>query len=337
MIFIIIEINSFGQTNYKSIASVVCQCNQIAYTGNDNTILYYKIEKRDEEDYYNNINLNLISRIGGSWVHTKSIIIDSNYDYYEIIDSTFQLVNINGLEYYYSIIECANGGTANNGFNTYQFVFYNIENDSLIILKHTRISGQPTGYYYTQDQTSLIKYKDFISISQKFIVKKFGIDNFDIDDEANFSTKWYLKNEDIFENLENYKKYGILLENYSINIIEYDNEFFNNILNKFKPQESDILNNSKYIAFSTFMSPVIIYSKERKKSYVVFVPDGYGEGGAWGMRSFKITDLNNDILTFKDSEFKLEIDLKNGKVKNIEIIEKPIINTNEEYNSGFKW
>jgi hypothetical protein len=73
--------------------------------------------------------------------------------------------------------------------------------------------------------------------------------------------------------------------------------------------------NYQYLAYSSFVSPIFAYSKEFNKSYVVFIPEGYPTGGAWGLRSFYITNLIGNVIYAKSEEFRIEIDLVNKKIR----------------------
>lgn len=66
---------------------------------------------------------------------------------------------------------------------------------------------------------------------------------------------------------------------------------------------------SKYLALGGFASPIIVYNILSKKSQVVFIPEGWPNGAAWGLRSYYLKSINGDILIVESDENLLKIDL----------------------------
>lgn len=311
MLFVFVN-NLYSQYNFNSIATTICRCNPEAVVGNNIKILYYsKEENEDWQDYEKRIVLNVIEKINYNWVKTDKINIESKYDYYSVFNNEFKYLNIGNQEYYYSVIECGLGGTANNGIDVINFIFYNLSNSRIINLKYIRFAGEPNGTYSIDNETNLSSYKEFISHTTSFVENKYGKDNLDIDDENNYLTKWNLSNQNLFEELKRLKNTGEYID---LNILEYNPSFYKKMF------ENDVnspveYSNYQYLVYSSFASPIFAYSKELNKSYVVFIPEGCPVGGAWGLRSFYITNLIGNVIYAKSEEFRIEIDLVNKKIR----------------------
>jgi hypothetical protein len=312
ILLFVLKNDLYSQYNFNSIATTICRCNPEAVIGNNNKILYYnKEENEDWQDYQKRIVLNIVERIDNNWIKTNTINISTEYDFYSVHNNEFKYINIGNQDYYYSIIDCGLMGTAYNGLNTFQFIFYNLSNSSIINLKYVRLAGEPNGTYSIDSVTNLSSYKEFISSTTSFIENRFGKDNLDIDNEKNYATKWNLSNENVFKELKRLKNTGEYID---LNILEYNPSFYKKMFeNDFNsPVE---YSNYQYLAYSSFVSPIFAYSKEFNKSYVVFIPEGYPTGGAWGLRSFYITNLIGNVIYAKSEEFRIEIDLVNKKIR----------------------
>ena len=72
---------------------------------------------------------------------------------------------------------------------------------------------------------------------------------------------------------------------------------------------SNEVKSSRYIALGGFISPIIIYDILNKESKVVFIPEGWPNGGAWGVRSYFVKAIKDNILEIESDENVIKINL----------------------------
>ena len=103
---------------------------------------------------------------------------------------------------------------------------------------------------------------------------------------------------------------------YVVKFIEITKEefydFFENGNGKVEMYRSD-----EYFAIAGFRNPIFIYNKYSSNGYMVYVPQGYPYGAAWGARSFEIDRITTEgIIGVVNPDIQyLAIDIENRKIK----------------------
>ncbi|HSZ86498.1 MAG TPA: hypothetical protein VK787_10730, partial [Puia sp.] len=90
--------------------------------------------------------------------------------------------------------------------------------------------------------------------------------------------------------------------------ILWDFERYNDI-DTYK-KNTDFIQNDRFIIFYYFAGPIIGFSKVEKKYFVILVPQGFGAGGSWGIRSIKFVNfVTSEKITAQNDYEQYEIDL----------------------------
>lgn len=262
---------------------------------------YEIIDKKYQYTLCEGIKIRFYEKIGNKWLKLKelnqcneSVIID--------IDS-LQSTIINNNPFFVIMESIARRGTAYNGLEEYKFIFYNTATSSFDIINYEKWARQE-GTFSIENQ-EISKYKYFVKYINENILNN-NIEIYDINAHTNFNLKWELKNNGIYD-MSDYDSWN------SLNYTEYDEFFFN----KNKSSSDQTIENDKYVVSSGFVEPLIAFNKETKKSYVLWLPEGWPNGAGWGFRSFyakfffddnTIVVQNDDNLFFFDilnSKFKI--------------------------------
>ena len=127
--------------------------------------------------------------------------------------------------------------------------------------------------------------------------------NYNLDDPENYIEKWGIENSNFY-----YAEHGKLVfffynENSLWDIKRYGD------IETYKAN-TEYIENNNYIIFYYFAGPILAKRKIDDKYFVILVPQGYGAGGTWGLRSIKSVKFvtPEKILAQNDYE-SYEIDL----------------------------
>ncbi len=128
--------------------------------------------------------------------------------------------------------------------------------------------------------------------------------DYDINDPKNFIEKWIIENPDFYRN--EIGKVTILT--YDVNIL-WDFDTYGS-LEGYK-NEFDHVENDNYVVFYYFAGPILALRKSDNKYLVILVPQGYGAGGTWGLRSINSVSFVETTLLFAKNDYEsYEIDLQ---------------------------
>ena len=131
--------------------------------------------------------------------------------------------------------------------------------------------------------------------------------DYNLNDSENYIEKWNIDNPDFYNN-----------ENGRVNFSSYDE----NILRDLKKDETiesyktgkDHIENNEYLIFFYFAGPILAVKKLTNKYFVILVPQGYGAGGTWGLRSINNVEfLTTEKILAKNDYESYEIDLVDGE------------------------
>lgn len=289
---------AFGQS-VESKVKIVCRCNPISF--------YPKVENEKliftsviNEGYSTKLYRFIYEKIGKTWINSSKYKLDGESDFYtpEISESE---VLINQSKYFYSIYSLGNSGTAYNGREKYMFVFQDVSKNNNPITIFFEKWAERNGEYSIKGQKNILPFKAFLNKCSEFVDNVFPPTNEDIDSPENFNIKWNIENSSIHKSIMDNEK------NIKLNFVEYnDKSFYENTKRDYELLELKSIN---YLISGGFAAPIICYNIKSNKSQVIFIPDGWPNGGGWGLRSYYLKDINGDILTAESLENNIKIDL----------------------------
>jgi hypothetical protein len=297
LLLLIIFQSSFGQ-NIESKIKILCGCKPISfYPVIDKKLVFTKL---NEGEYLDNLYMYVYEKIGNRYTEAFNYLIDDETDRYDIV-LTKNNIEIGNKEYFYSIYALLNTGTAYNGREKYMFVFkdLNNSNEPIIIYFEKWINGN--GEYYVKGNKEISPYKLFLNKCSEFIDKEFPVKNDNIDDIDNFHLKWDIENSKLFNSINNEET------DIQINFIKYkDKTLYDNYIDENNLNE---VKSSNYLALGGFTSPIVLYDILNKESKVIFIPEGWPNGGGWGFRSYHVKNIKDNILEIESDVHIIKINL----------------------------
>lgn len=130
--------------------------------------------------------------------------------------------------------------------------------------------------------------------------------DYNLDDPENFIEKWNIENPEFYDN----ETGTVTFHFYNENIL-WDIERFRSI--DLYKANTDHIENENYIIFFYFAGPILGIRKSDNKYFVILVPQGYGAGGTWGLRSIKSVEFLTAEKVFAQNDYEsYEIDLTTG-------------------------
>lgn len=313
IIFIRCNDNELKSIEVLNTIKTVSTKEPICYTtSNNGSMILYLISEQNDVGQ-SGISLNVLENIDRRWdrINEHKLFVENGS--LSIVEDSIQKINIGSDDYFFFVADEYFSGTANNGLTSNRFIFYNTEKDSLIDISYSKWTGEATGQFKTKNG-KVNEYKDFLTYLSPFIEKKYGKQNLNIDDEENFHLKWISENSDIYNQTANYKSSGSWLD---IKIVTYKKDFFFSMMEELS-YNLEIKHSPKYLVSAGFCSPVLVYSKLKDEAYVLWIPEGWPNGGGWGLRSFRIDSIEEDIITISDKFLILEFHLVSNKFRVIE-------------------
>lgn len=316
-LFLILISSFYYSQHSESIIKMYCNCDPLttSHILEGNRIAF--IQNEAKSFFGVKLTFNLLEKTNGQWIRKYKQNIDLNIPKTEnneqislenfsfaLSDENYKEINIIQLDeqyYFYTIINLGMQGTAYNGLNTYLFYFQNLDLlKKPVKILYERLDGKFSGKYLLEDGTVNENY-NFITEINKFITYKFGEVSDNIDDPRNFHLKWIGENINVHERIQNnhqaYVKFVYYIGSDFYNSIELSNEV-------------NEIENDRFKVITGFKTPVIVYDKENDQSIVVYIPQGWPNGGAWGSRSFYPTNIDGKTITIESSEEILIIDIE---------------------------
>lgn len=258
------------------------------------------------------VNLKYYENIGQNFTKINSLTFQASKEegiIYSAFD-TIKQVMISDEDYFLSKLYCSHQGRAYEGYLHQKYVFYNIKKDSFIQIDYTEWLDDMIGSFDSPN-SKLSERKQFVEYINNFEIDK---EDINLNNPNNYYLSWLDSNRGIYDKIENSNVW------YDINFKEITKEEFYNFFENGNGQV-EMYRSDEYFAIAGFRNPIFIYNKYSSKGYMVFVPQGYPNGAAWGGRSFDIDSITTEgILGIINPEIQfLAIDLKNRKIKSYEL------------------
>lgn len=284
---------------------------EMYYVNNDETSLIYIEFIPNENSGGESILLKRLDRFGETWAQLNSFSIVEESGTLLLLDSVINEITIEGRKYLFFRTECAYAGTWSIGYNKNRFIYYDMVDDKLLDVAYSIRSREVIGNYEYED-SDVSRRKAILNHATKEVNKIYGDQNTDLDSEENFHLKWLSVNNNIYKQSSEERGEWI-----KVNFIEMDKSFFYKRIED-DPNNQQIISNSKYIAYAGFVNPILAYSKKSGKSFVLWIPEGWPNGGAWGIRSFKIDNIDNNIIIASNEGTTIYFDMINSLIRAVD-------------------
>jgi hypothetical protein len=253
-------------------------------------------------------HLSVLYRFADTWQQYLDVCLDE-YECLSEISNSLKIIIHEKNAYFYFERLIHYIGTAYNGQGTIEFTVFDIENKSISKLVYegtyradalegqfdfTQLEKSPKSYIYKfilEEEASKSKNiyrhpKDYNLDSPKNNIEKWNIENPDFYNFNRGRVNFFLYDENIFWDFENY----VNIESYKSNTSNVENE--------------------RFLITYYFAGPILAFDKTDKKYFVILVPEGYGAGGSWGIRSInKVIFVNEQKIYAKNDYEEYEIDL----------------------------
>lgn len=305
--FFFIIFITFSNLHSQSIKSetvkTLCSCTPLYFEQIGNQLVYFK--NNDSKNNRNAFRIYILERISNSWHEMNSILIDQE-EFYFFDKTEINTKYIDGKNYLFITIEAAYMGTAYHGLTINRFIFYDIANNSFDSFSYHKWGSETIGNYVFEDAKN---EKKFLQTTTQYIENFYKIE--DIDIEKRPYLKWKIENSNLYQDAEYYKdravELSVVFVEIDISVNELDKE-----LREWR--ETTFRENENYRTYAGFASPIFLYSKKNKKSYILWIPQGLGAGCCWGWRSFSLKKLEGHILIAESNFLKLYFDLQKSTV-----------------------
>jgi len=238
-------------------------------------------------------------------------------DCYPEVSNTCELIVHNKNIYFYFERLIKEIGTAFQGMGVAEFSVFDFEKKTIIKLLYQGLyrKGGIEGEFNFEllSQTPNSKVYEFIleyeASKSKYIYRT--PKDYNIDDKENYIEKWNVENPDFYNSENGRVKFFFYSESILWDIERYEN------LETYKVNTTHIENHN-YAIFFYFAGPILAMRKADQKYFVVLVPQGYGAGGTWGLRSINSVEfISPERILAKNDYESYEIDLKTGEYTRI--------------------
>lgn len=278
-----------------------------AVSDDNNKIIFLNEEKGEWSN--SSLYLTALEKINNNWIQISKRKI-GNEDMVDLHSDTIKSVVINNTNYSFFIADGFYQGTAYNGLNRNHFIFYNMESDSLIDVTYILQAGDAVGNYEISNST-ISKNKELLGYVTNCVNTIYGKQNLDLNSVDNFHLKWLSLNPEIYNRVKDNLNSQSWID---VNFPSFNKDFFYSRIDK-DPNNPKIIDSSKYIAYAGFVNPVLVYNKEVQKCFVLWIPEGWPSGGAWGIRSFEIDSISDDLIFASDGSISIDFDVAHNKLR----------------------
>lgn len=294
----VIDNNAFSGKELLSAVKSICKCEPISVSKFFGGKVYFLTEQEVKDTFEKKIVLGTISYDNGRWMGLRTQTVptgyfDITYKDSEIKYSYPNYALVNDIEYYYSVVGLGHLGTANNGLESYAFVFLNPQEEMKpITLIYERTADKSWGEFSLPDGAKLPQNNPFVKEAQKFVFAAFGADDRNLNSINNFNLKWEKLNATIYQSVQD-KEMDIPLR-----IIKFSGH---KLFDKFKNEE-EVISNGKYSVSAGFASPILAYDSHSNKTLVLYIPEGWPNGCCWGSRSFQVKSFDGQNVVAEDND-----------------------------------
>jgi hypothetical protein len=244
-----------------------------------------------------------LRRFAGNWQEVSQSVAEHDAEGQEL-QNDFEIVEIEGETYLYFSRQLIHYGTAYNGLGFVEFLLYSPSEKRLIKLEFSGrgeeppIEGNFDNLSDLSSQPELLKFLEGKAASSPLIART-DPKSLDIDNVTQYDKKWLRENPDAYA-----AKTGG-----SLTFCYYQEDLFT----KFSGTQSERVETQKYVVSTSFAGPVLGYDKATGKYMVIWIPEGMGAGGAWGLRTFHAHFRDDSTLIIKSELETIEIDLQRGR------------------------
>lgn len=265
-----------------------------------------------------NQHLCILNQFASKWQIYYDQSLDEG-DRYPTLSDTSKIIIHDKNIYLYFERYLRKQGTMYQGTAIVEFAVFDFKNktiDKLIYQGKNRVGGVEGEFNFD------LLHNNPSSKTYKFILEQEASKskniyrtpkNYNIDDPENYIEKWNIENPDFYNNQNGYVVFCYYQENILRDIKDYGS------IEVYK-ENVDYIENDNYIVFYYFAGPILAVKKSDQKYSVILVPQGYGAGGSWGIRSIKKVCFLSPEKIFAQNDYeKYEIDLSTGEYKRISI------------------
>jgi hypothetical protein len=257
-------------------------------------------------------HISVLNLFADKWQISFDKALDEFECYPELSDNSVIIIHDKKVYFYFERI-IQHIGTMNNGLGVAEFSVVDFENKTVNTLlysgkyRNQELEGEFDFSLLEKNPNS--KIYEFIleqgASKSKYIYRT--PKDYNIDDIENYIEKWEIENPNFY-----------LHENGIINFFFYDESILWDIkqygsIDVYKANISHV-ENDNYIIFYYFAGPILAIRKAKNKYFVVLVPQGYGAGGMWGLRSINsVAFLTSETIFAKNDYESYEINLTTGQ------------------------
>jgi hypothetical protein len=269
------------------------------------------IYSKDEQYIGTRHFLCILTKFANTWQVTYNESIDGEFATYSELGSSFEFISVGNNLYFYFERLVQQIGTIYQGMGEVEFCLFDFGTRKLVKLLYdgTHRSHAIEGKF---DFTLIDQHHDagtYRYILEEKASKSKWIyrtpENYDLDAPDNCIERWKIDNPDFYES----ESGSIYFYLYNENIF-WGIEFYGD-LTVFKANTSHA-ENSSYLITYYFAGPILALRKSDNKYFVVLVPEGYGAGGTWGLRSINAVKFLDEHTVHATSTYEFyKIDLKN--------------------------
>lgn len=268
---------------------------------------------QEDLDFEQKIVLYILDKNCGIWSVKKNILPSD----YEINNILLEKIKVTETHLFF-VFESSSYGTSMNGITKYYFwILCFANNESFAI---------PVEYVISEfapclDEIDSSISPELLNLFRPFIEEVLGSLGIGLEDEVNskkfLHIDWLIENKNVYNELIEFKDTNDLFE---IKFLHSESSLFPAIDEYFSDEEifksnCQLAENEFYKVSAGFALMVVALDKKNMSNFIIWIPQGYPAGGAWGVRSFSIEKLEKQVLTIFSEDFKLEISLDNGQCR----------------------
>jgi hypothetical protein len=261
-----------------------------------------------------------LARVAGNWQVIAQAIVEKDAEDEEI-QKGIELVTVGSKKYLYFSRQLRHQGTMYNGLGFIEFLVYSLADGKAMALKfsgrdrggayvdeHFKIHERPSkieGDFENladfKDHTDLLKFLESKALECALIYRPTAKD-LDINNAENYAKKWERENPDAHEaEKSGWGWKSITFPYYQENLFEKEGIRFSG---------ETRVENETYVVATWFAGPVLGFNKREKQYFVIWIPQGMGVGGAWGLRSYHIKLKNPSTVIIRNEYNVIEINIE---------------------------
>lgn len=325
--FLLLLISLKIQAQPLEIIENFCDCQPLLYSQilPNNQLLYIeKVPYPKEEDRPFDLHLKTLQKKAEQWslvsdkrlhIHHAALSKEEFHrgfeDYIDNVEAMehhqeLQRFSFSSKDYVFGILALERIGTAYQGLHELVFLFQALDNKTDPLLYYYQRFDYEESYILRNTDPNATAKDPFLTFCKAFIEKELTTKEPPLYIAEKEVFQWRKNNPKIFDNIQKKGASSIVFSSYD------SADFYNHHKAYFLSCE---IENDQYKAYTDFKSPVFVYDKKGAKSLLVFLPDGWPNGGAWGIRSYRIATLKQSKLYLESPDTRYIIDLAQHTIK----------------------